>query len=88
MSRDKKRDNIARSLSLKAKIDLEKLNNITVVGLVDRIETLEGQLSTLNSLQTNFNALALKLQNYETHQHKYEDDNGTTQPIKDTQGVT
>lgn len=82
-----KRDNVARALAIKAQQKAEELNNTTKADLIARIETLEGQISTLSSLQSNFDALSNRMLNYETHTHNYVDDNGTTQDTKTTEGV-
>ena len=85
MSKDK--DRFARALAIQAKRKAEELNNTTKADLIQRIEVLEGQLSTLESLQNNFDALSNKMLNYEAHQHDYADDDGTATTTKTTQGV-
>ncbi len=87
MSRKENKDNFARAMAHKANLSLSKLENLTVVELLNKIESLESKLSVLNSLTQNFDELSNRLQNYENHKHNYEDDNGTTQSTKATEGV-
>ena len=78
------KDSYSRMQNIKNAKALNDIASNDLITILSRLNVLE---SAKTSMEADIISLETRLQNYETHEHDYEDDNGTTIDTKQTEGV-